>query len=58
MELIDQIFFTSLVVLFICHLIEKADVLEKRSIADYVNVAIGISSIVMAFVLMLIRIWQ
>jgi len=58
MELIDQIFFTSLVVLFICHLIEKADALEERSIADYVNVAVGISSIVTAFVLILIRIWQ
>ena len=58
MELIDQVFFTSLVVLFICHLIEKSDALEERSIADYANVAVGISSIVMAFVLLLIIIWQ
>ncbi len=58
MELIDQVFFTSLVVLFICHLIEKSDVLEEKSIADYVNALIGIGSLVMAFVLLLIRIWQ
>jgi len=61
MELIDKLFFTSLVVLLICVFIEKSNALEDRSIAGiagYVNAVIGISSIVTAFALILIRIWQ
>jgi len=57
MQLIDQVFFTSIVILFICHLLEKCHAFEDESIADYLNVALGIGSIVLAFVLLLIRIW-
>ncbi len=58
MELIDQVFFTSMAFFIAACLVEKGEVLKLKGKPGDVVEVIGLTSLAMMFICILIRIWQ